>query len=150
MTFDENPAVDDEEFAPVWEQLQEDLKEDAYLAMPDLDDFIRDVLQARGIPVNDPVAVGGVEEELVVEWHNLRHAANRVRRGEDVSGEEIGVAIEAARDIWNNLQPTIAREDTSAVTGAAADEIELDGDAGDVGETRERLEEPGRPDGPAD
>ncbi len=35
------------------------------------------------------------------------------------------------------------------MSGAAADEIELDGDAGDVGETRERLEEPGRPDGPA-
>jgi hypothetical protein len=147
-TFDENPAVDQDEFAPVWEQLQEDLKEDARETIPELEEFIGDVLRARGIPVDDPVAVGGVEEELVVEWQNLRHAAARVRRGEDVTGEEIGVAIEAARDIWNNLQPTIAREDSSAMTGAAADEVELDGDAGDVGETRERLEEPGAPDGP--
>ena len=149
MTFDENPAVDDEEFAPVWEQLQEDLKEDARDTLPDLEEFIGEVLRARGIPVDDPVAAGGLEVELVTEWHNLQHAANRVRRSQEITGEEIGVAIEGARLLWENLKPTIARDDEYAVTGAAADEIELDGDAGDVGETRERLEEPGRPDGPA-
>jgi hypothetical protein len=148
MPFDENPGVDEEEFAPVWEQLQEDLKDDARETMPELEEFIGDVLRARGIPVDDPVASAGFEPELVAEWHNLRHAANRVRRGEDVTGEEIGVAIEGARLLWDNLKPTIDRDDPYAVTGAAADEIELDGDAGDVGETRERLEEPGRPDGP--
>ena len=57
MSFDENPGVDEEEFAPVWEQLQEDLKEDALDTLPDLEEFIGDVLRARGIPVDDPVAV---------------------------------------------------------------------------------------------
>ena len=148
-TFDENPAVDQDEFAPVWEQLREDLKEDARDTMPELEEFIGNVLRARGIPVDDPVAAGGLEAELVAEWHNLQHAARRVRRGEEITGEEIGVAIEGARLLWENLKPTVDREDPYAVSGAAADEIELDGDAGDVGETRERLEEPGRPDGPA-
>ena len=72
-----------------------------------------------------------------------------MRRSQEITGEEIGVAIEGARLLWENLKPTVDRDDHYAVTGAAADEIELDGDAGDVGETRERLEEPGRPDGPA-
>ncbi len=80
-TFDENPAVDQDEFAPVWEQLQEDLKEDARDTMPELEEFIGNVLRARGIPVDDPVAAGGLEAELVAEWHNLQHAARRVRRG---------------------------------------------------------------------
>ena len=118
-TFDENPAVDDEEFAPVWEQLQEDLKEDARDTLPDLEEFIGEVLRARGIPVDDPVAAGGLEVELVTEWHNLQHAANRVRRSQEITGEEIGVAIEGARLLWANLKPTVDREDYSAVSGGA-------------------------------
>jgi hypothetical protein len=140
-TFDENPAVDNTEFAAEWESLQEPLHDDPFNAVGDLSDFIDQVLDQKGIAIDDQVAAGGLDPELVAEVHNLRDIARRTRQGQDVPPADIGGAIEGARLLWQNFQPEAARGG-QPVDPAATDNMDLDADAGDIGETRERVEEP--------
>jgi hypothetical protein len=53
---------------------------------------------------------------------------------------DIAGAIEGARLIWADRMPTIARPDAEPLPELAAEDVILEADAGDVGETRERLE----------
>jgi len=139
-TFDENPRVDQDEWAPEWESLQEDLREDPYQALGDVADFIDRLLRDQGIAFDDPVAAAGLERELVAELDNLHDIADRTRRGEDVPPADIGGAIEGARLIWDDRKNTIDREDGGPLEPLAAEAVILEADAADGGETRERTE----------
>jgi hypothetical protein len=141
-TFDENPAVDNSEFAAEWESLWEDVPGDPYTGVGDLAMFIEQVLDANKIDIDDPVGGAGLEAELVAEVQNLRDVARRTRVGGDVPPADLAGAIESARLLWESFQPTIARTPARGYDPIAVEQIELESDAGDIGETRERVEEP--------
>jgi hypothetical protein len=139
-TFDENPRVDQDEWAAEWESLQEDLHEDPYQALGDLADLIDRRLRDQGIAFDDPVVAAGLERELVAELENLHDIAGRTRRGEDVPPGDLGAAIEGARLIWDARKNTIDREDGGPMDPLAAEAMILEADAADEGETRERVD----------
>ena len=85
------------------QSLEEDLDTDPVEALPELADFVEQMLQESGYDLADPVAREGEEREIVAEYLAARETADRVERDENVGRGDVGAAIRGLRDIYSYL-----------------------------------------------
>jgi len=71
-------------------------------AVSRLADLVHRMLRARGYHVDDPVASGGDEPELVVGYQAARETAERAELGQ-ASRAEVEAALEELRAIFDTL-----------------------------------------------
>src|SRR5690242_9270226 len=86
-----------------WESLQDDLHDQPAETLPAIADLVGRMLQAEGFPLDDPVAAGGAEPEMVVEYREARRIADLTAGGGDVDPGDVGSAIEDLRSIYERL-----------------------------------------------
>jgi hypothetical protein len=98
-----DPGLDRHEWETAWEGLQEQLHDAPAEALPELAGLVEEMLVARGYAVDDPVADDGIEPDVLVSYRSARELTLMVERGDDVDPSDLGEAIHAYRDIYEQL-----------------------------------------------
>lgn len=98
-----DPGLDRHEWETAWEGLQEGLHDAPAEALPELGGLIEEMLETRGFPVNDPVGDDGIEPDVLVAFRSAREITLRVERGDDVDPSDIGEAVHAYSEIYEEL-----------------------------------------------
>jgi hypothetical protein len=108
-SFDENPSVNQEEYAAEWESLMDTAREDPRETLPELERLLERMLEDRGYDVDDEIAREGLDRDLVAEVDEVRRVADLLREGGDVDPGDVGAAYESLRLIYETLSPPAAR-----------------------------------------
>jgi hypothetical protein len=97
-------GLDRADYSGEFESIWEDVDTDPALALPDLEDVVRRMLEERGyvLEPSDPSA-GGEEVEVLATYWAVREVADEVREGADVGDEDIAQAIADVREIYQAL-----------------------------------------------
>ncbi len=98
-----DPGLDRHEWETAWEGLQEQLHEAPAEALPELADLVEQMLVARGFALDDPVADDGIEPDVLVSYRSAREVTLIVERGDDFDPSDLGEAIHAYREIYEQL-----------------------------------------------
>ncbi len=134
-TFDENPRVDQDEYAAEWASLVPDEPSDPREYLPDLVLLVERILTDKGATGFDDG-----DAELEADLTAAREVKEALDEGEDVPASDAQAAVESIGRVFESLLPGAAR--TTLATGSidplAADEIAVDEDAGDIGEDLDR------------
>jgi hypothetical protein len=137
-SFDENPGVNLDEYQAEWESLMDDVRDDPYNGVPELERLVERMLADQGLVITDPVAMSGADPELAAGLAEVRRITQGLREGADVPPADIAAAFEGLEDIYESLLP----ESTKPMAGlrgideSAAAQIDLEADAADTGETQ--------------
>jgi hypothetical protein len=98
-----DPGLDRHEWETEWEELQEDLASSPAETLPDLDDLIRRMLEARGFAVEDPVADDGIEREVLTQYLAAHEVAELVDAGEDIDPGDVASAVNGFTALYETL-----------------------------------------------
>lgn len=96
------PGLDLHEWESAWASVEEDLETDPVAALSQLADIVERMLRSRGFHVDDPVAAGGDEPEILVTYRAARETTDRAELGE-ASRAEVGTAIDDLRIVFEAL-----------------------------------------------
>src|SRR5436190_22743801 len=97
------PGVDRHEWESEWQALEELLTDSPAETLPELDELVGRMLEARGFAVDDPVAAEGDEREVVAEFVAARETTRRLEAGgEDVSPGEVAAAVRGYRSAFQH------------------------------------------------
>ena len=97
------PGIDRHEWETEWAVLEPLLEDEPAETLPEVDDLVARMLDARGYAVDDPVARQGEEREVVAEFFAGREVADALRRGEDVDPGDVADAVNAYRELYEFL-----------------------------------------------
>jgi len=98
-----DPGLDRHEWETEWQALEAELEDAPAETLPEVADLVERMMLARGFPIYDEVADGGIEPDLLVEFRSAREIALRLERGDDVDPGDIGEAIRNYREIYGQL-----------------------------------------------
>jgi hypothetical protein len=99
------PGLDLHEWESTWASVEEDLDANPAAALSQFADLVEQMLRAGGYHVDDPVAEGGDDPEIVVTYRAARETAERAELG-SASRSEIGTAIDDLRVLFDTLKTT--------------------------------------------
>jgi hypothetical protein len=97
------PGLDKHEWESRWQQFEEDLPSDPAEVLPEVDRLIEEMLEARGYAVDDPVVRKGTDREVVAEFLGAREITRAVEQGAEVEREDLDVAVENYRSLYEYL-----------------------------------------------
>jgi hypothetical protein len=97
------PGLDKHEWESQWEQFQDDLESSPAEALPEVDELIYEMLEARGYAIDDPVAREGDDRDIVSEFLAARETTQRINNDEDVDLGDIAAAVEGYRSLFEYL-----------------------------------------------
>src|SRR5438132_9944943 len=94
------PGLDRHEWQTEWEALEPELADEPGEALPEVDDLVARMLEARGYALDDPVAREGEEREVVAEFLAARELTELVKRGETPDPGDVADAVNAYRELY--------------------------------------------------
>jgi hypothetical protein len=98
-----DPGLDLHEWETRWQELEALFADDAAGALPDAADFVQQLLDERGVELDEPVTVGGDGRGFVESYRSARDVADRIERGEDVDPGDVGQAIDDLRAVYETI-----------------------------------------------
>ena len=99
----QEPGLDRHEWETQWEQLQPLVEDSPAEALPELDRLVAEMLTERGFALDDPVAVGGDEPEVVADFRSAHEITRRVGAGVDDDPGDVAAAINNYRETYEFL-----------------------------------------------
>jgi hypothetical protein len=98
------PGVDRHEWESEWQALEEQLADSPAETLPELDELVGRMLEARGFAIDDPVAAEGEEREIVAEFLAARETTQRLEAGaDDVSPGDVAAAVNGYRSVFQHV-----------------------------------------------
>jgi hypothetical protein len=98
------PGVDRHEWEREWQALQEQLVDSPAETLPELDELVGRMLQARGFTIDDPVAAESEEREVMAESLAAHETTTLLdARPEDVSPGDIAAALNGYRSVFQHV-----------------------------------------------
>jgi hypothetical protein len=97
------PGLDKHEWESRWQQFEEDLASDPAEALSEVDRLLEEMLRTRGYAIDDPVVREGDDRVVVAEFLAAREITRAVDRAADVEREDIEVAVENYRSLYEYL-----------------------------------------------
>jgi hypothetical protein len=98
------PGLDKHEWESRWQQFEEDLETAPAEALPEVDRLIAEMLEARGYAIDDQIALGGDDRDIVAEFLAAREITRLVDTGADgVSPGDVAAAINGYRALHDYL-----------------------------------------------
>ena len=97
------PGLDKHLWESWWQQFDEDVQTTPAEALPELDDLIFQMLEARGYALEDPVARKGDDRDVLAEFSAAHEVTEAVEAGKDVEKEDVDRAIANYRDLYEFL-----------------------------------------------
>ncbi len=96
----QEPGLELHEWETRWQELEPLLEEDASAALPEVADFIEQVLRDSRIGLT---RVGGENDELIAAYEAARETADGAERGDDIGPGDVGAAIENLRAVYESV-----------------------------------------------
>jgi hypothetical protein len=97
------PGIDRHEWQTEWEALEDDLHSAPLEALPELHDLVERMLLARGFALHEDPDDGAFEADLLRSFRGGHEVAVQVERGDDVDPGDVGEAIHAFTEIYEQL-----------------------------------------------
>jgi len=130
MTFDENPPVYDDEYEAEWASVIDDARADPADGIADLLEIVDRILADHGLAAED------LEPELATRLAYAREIRAGVERGDDLEDGDLQAALAAVVAVFDANRAFGDGRLTDRMDPAAGEQIDLESDAGDVGETQ--------------
>ena len=97
------PGLDRHEWETEWEALEPLVADSPTEALPELDGLIERMIVARGLPIAEDAVEEPPEPELLAEFLEARRITRLVDGGEAVDPGDIGAAVAAYRNLYEQL-----------------------------------------------
>jgi len=98
------PGLDRHEWESEWASLEEELADSPADVLPQLDDLVERMLEARGYAINDPVAREGDDRDVVADFLAAREITQLLAEGSDyVSPGDVAAAVNGYRSTYEFL-----------------------------------------------
>jgi ribosome-binding protein aMBF1 (putative translation factor) len=130
MGMDENAPVYDDEYEAEWASVIDDARADPADGLDDLLSIIDRMRADRGLGTDD------LAPELGRRLDYAREIVDRLERGDDIEDGDVRAALAAVEAVFDDSRPFGDGRTTEAIDPAAADQIDLESAAGDIGETQ--------------
>ncbi len=99
----EEPGIDIAEWTAEWEAIEEDVRDAPADSLSDLDDLVARMMAARGLATRERDGEDAPEHEATREFLNARAITRQVDEGEDVDPGDIAYAVNAYRELYEDL-----------------------------------------------
>ena len=97
------PGLDKHEWESQWQQFEEDLESSPAEALPEVDQLIYEMLEARGYAIDDPVVSEGDDREIVAEFLAAHEITQQINNDEEVDPGDVASAVEGYRSLYEYL-----------------------------------------------
>ena len=98
------PGLDRHEWESEWASLEEELADSPADVLPELDDLVARMLDARGYAVSDPVAREGDDRDVIAGFLAAREITRlRADPAQDVSPGDVAAAVNGYRSVYEFL-----------------------------------------------
>ena len=97
------PGLDRHEWESELATLEDGLTDDPAGTLPALADLVERMLEARGLPPDDPVADDGIDPEVLASYRAAREIADLVDRGEAADPGDVAAAIANLRAVFDHV-----------------------------------------------
>ena len=98
-----DPGLDRHEWETEWQALEPLVADSPAEALPELDNLIERMMVTQGHAVEDGDVEAAAERDLVAEFQEARRVARLVEQGEPVDPGDIGAAVAAYRNLYEEL-----------------------------------------------
>jgi len=126
---DENPYVNQDEYAAEWASVIDDARSDPRDGLDDLLDIVDRIRTDRAL------ATDSLEPEISRRLDYAREVAVALQRGDDVEDGDVAAALAAVEVVYATTLPPGAGGDPGSIDPDAADQIGVESRAGDQGES---------------
>jgi len=98
------PGLDRHEWESEWASLEEELADSPRDVLPELDDLVARMLEARGYAPDDPVAREGDDRDVIADFLAAREITRLLADGSDeVSPGDVAAAVNGYRSTYEFL-----------------------------------------------
>ena len=95
------PGLDRHEWESEWASLEEQLADSPADVLPELDDLVARMLDARGYAISDPVAREGDDRDVIADFLAAREITRLLADGsDDVSPGDVAAAVNGYRSVY--------------------------------------------------
>jgi hypothetical protein len=130
MAFDENPPVYDDEYEAEWASVIDDARADPADGLDDLLSLLDRMLAEGGTRGDD------LPPELASRLAYAHEINGRLEQGDDVEDGDVRAALAAVEMVFNEGRPFGEGRSTGSIEPGAADQLDVESAAGDIGETQ--------------
>jgi hypothetical protein len=105
----EEPGLDEHEWESRYAALEEDVRDAPAEALSELDDLVAEMMEARGLPLEEVPGNETTEPETVRQFAEARRVTGLVDAGEPYDPGDVANAVDAYRSLYDyllNLGPT--------------------------------------------
>jgi len=99
----QEPGLDKHEWETEWQGLEPLLADSPAEVLPEVDDLVARMMEARGFPLTESPAQDATEPETIREFGEARRITRLVEAGEAVDPGDIGLAVTAYRNLYRYL-----------------------------------------------
>jgi len=129
---DSNPYVNDDEYAAEWASVIDDALADPADGLDDLLAIVERILEDE----TGSRSTADLEPELGRRLDYAREIVRGLERGDDIEQGDIDAAMSAVINVYNATLPVGVGSDPGSVEPAAAEQIEVEMEAADTGESQ--------------
>lgn len=102
----QEPGIDEHGWASRWESLEPDLRESPAEALVEADDLVAEMMEARGLPLEERDGEDLDEPETIREFAEAHRVTQQIRDGDSYDPGDIANAVDAYRRLYDNLLTT--------------------------------------------
>jgi hypothetical protein len=99
----QEPGLDKHEWETEWQGLEPLIADSPAEALPEVDELVARMMEARGFPLAESEAQHTAEPETIREFAEARRITRLVEAGEQVDPGDIGLAVGAYRNLYAYL-----------------------------------------------
>jgi hypothetical protein len=129
MQQDENPYVNEDEYAAEWASVIDDARSDPRDGLDDLLDIVDRIRTDRG------TATEALDPEIGLRLEYAREIVAALDRGDDVEDGDVAAALAAVEAVYATTRAPGDGGDPGSVDPGAADQMSVEFAAGDQGES---------------
>jgi len=105
----QEPGLDEHSWRSRWEALEEDVRESPAETLPELDDLVAEMMEARGLPLEEQEGESAGEPETIRQFAEARRVTRELETGDAYDPGDVANAVDAYRSLYDyllNLGPT--------------------------------------------
>jgi hypothetical protein len=105
----QEPGLDEHQWASRYAALEEDVRDAPAESLPELDELVAEMMEARGLPLEEEPGDDTTEPETIRQFAEARRVTRLVDGGESYDPGDVANAVDAYRSLYNyllNLGPT--------------------------------------------
>lgn len=99
----QEPGLDEHSWTSRWEALEEDVRESPAEALPELDDLVAEMMEARGLPLEEREGEDVNEPETIRQFEEARRVTRELETGDAYDPGDVANAVEAYRSLYDHL-----------------------------------------------